>query len=87
MVPPKNGEHRLLRQVPAVNIRFTSSLTPDDENRIAAALLRAMASILDSLPIAYVLRIDTSDAKVYQHTSPLVRAEPTNGSNRAHPAP
>jgi hypothetical protein len=58
---------------PAVNIRFTSSLTQDDENRLAAALVRALGSILDSMPIAYVLRIDTSDANVYQHAGPLVR--------------
>ena len=56
-----------------MNIRFTSSLTQDDENRLAAALVRALASILDAMPIAYSLRIDTSDANVYQHTGPPVR--------------
>ena len=50
-----------------MNIRFTSSLTPEDENTIAPALLRAIASLLDLLPIVYAIRIDTSDAKVYQH--------------------
>jgi hypothetical protein len=60
----------------AVIIRFTSSLTPDDENKLAAALLQAMTSILDALPIAYVVRIDTSDANVYQRTSPLVADGP-----------
>ena len=47
-------------------IRFTSSLTPEDENLVAPALLKALSSILSLLPIAYVLRIDTSDANVYQ---------------------
>jgi hypothetical protein len=51
-----------------VNIRFTSSLTPDDENIVAPALLRALTSILDLLPIAYMVRIDTSDAEVYQRS-------------------
>jgi hypothetical protein len=51
-----------------VNIRFTSSLTPEDENAIAPALLKAVAGILDLLPIAYSIRIDTSDAQVYQHS-------------------
>jgi hypothetical protein len=51
-----------------VNIRFTSSLTPEDENMLAPALLNAMSGILDLLPIAYMIRIDTSDAQVYQHT-------------------
>jgi hypothetical protein len=55
-----------------VNIRFTSSLTDHDENVMAPALLKAICSILDLLPIAYAIRIDTADAGVYQHTrSPL----------------
>jgi hypothetical protein len=61
-----------------VNIRFTSSLTPEDENAIAPAILTAVAGILDLLPIAYVLRIDTSDAHVFQKSGPTrrpVRAE------------
>lgn len=50
-----------------MNIRFTSSLTPEDENAFAPVLINALAGILDLLPIAYMIRIDTSDAKVYQH--------------------
>jgi len=50
-----------------VNIRFVSTLTPEDENAMAPAVLRAVATILDLLPIAYMLRIDTADAQVYQH--------------------
>ena len=54
-----------------MNIRFTSSLTPDDENMIAPALLSALAGILDLMPIAYMIRIDTADARVYQHSGPI----------------
>jgi hypothetical protein len=50
-----------------VNIRFVSTLTPEDENAMAPAVLKAVATILDLLPIAYMLRIDTADAQVYQH--------------------
>jgi hypothetical protein len=50
-----------------VDIRFTSSLTPEDENAIAPAILKAVASFLDLLPIAYMIRIDTADSKVFQH--------------------
>jgi hypothetical protein len=53
-----------------MNIRFTSSLTPEDENIFAPALIAAVSKILDLLPIAYMIRIDTSDSKVYQHTGP-----------------
>jgi hypothetical protein len=52
-----------------MNIRFTSSLTPEDENALAPALIRAVAGILDLLPIAYMIRIDTSDSKIYQHSA------------------
>jgi hypothetical protein len=50
-----------------MNIRLTSSLTPEDENAIAPELLAAMAKLLDLLPIAYALRIETADSHVYQH--------------------
>jgi hypothetical protein len=49
-----------------VNIRVTSSLTPEDENSIAPAVLKTISGLLDLLPIAYVVRVDTSDAQVYQ---------------------
>jgi hypothetical protein len=54
-----------------VNIRFTSSLTPEDENAIAPAILTAVSGILDLLPIAYMIRIDTSDAHVFQKSGPM----------------
>jgi len=62
----------------AVNIRFTSSLTDQDENAIAPALLAALVRILDLLPITYVIRIDTSDSNVYEHSgfNPAVPAPP-----------
>lgn len=49
-----------------MNIRFTSSLTPDDENRLAPIVLQAVGAILNAMPIAYMVRIDTSDSQVYQ---------------------
>ena len=49
-----------------MNIRFTSSLTPDDENLIAPVVLQTLTGILNLLPIVYMVRIDTSDSQVYQ---------------------
>lgn len=49
-----------------MNIRFTSSLTPDDENRITPVILQTISTILNALPIAYMIRVDTSDSQVYQ---------------------
>ncbi len=51
-----------------MDIRFISSLTPEDENRIAPGLLTAIASVLDRLPIAYTLRFETIGGRSYQHT-------------------
>lgn len=49
-----------------MNIRFTSSLTPDDESRLAPIVLQALGAILNAMPIAYMVRIDTTDSQVYQ---------------------
>jgi hypothetical protein len=73
--------------VPVVNIRLTSSLTADDENRIAPALLNALTSILNLMPIAYVLRIDTSDATVYQHVGTQPESSPAPGQTASRPSP
>ena len=51
-----------------MEIRFISSLTAEDENQVAPALLKAFGALLDQLPIAYTLRIETSGAQVHQHT-------------------
>ena len=51
-----------------MEIRFISSLTAEDENAIAPALLKALGPLLDQLPIVYTLRIETSDAQVFQHS-------------------
>jgi hypothetical protein len=52
-----------------MNIRFTSSLTPEDENVVAPALIAAISNLLSLVPISYVIRIDTSDSQVYQHAA------------------
>ncbi len=51
-----------------MEIRFISSLTAEDENLFAPALLKAIAAILDQLPIAYTLRIETTGAHTFQHS-------------------
>ena len=69
-----------------MNIRFTSSLTPEDENLIAPAVVRAVAGLLDLLPIAYNLRIETSDLQIYQHTGPSTSSSlPAGGRSSGDP--
>ena len=53
-----------------MNIRFVSTLTAEDEANFAPALLRAVGSLLDQLPIAYTVRIETSGDQVFQHSHP-----------------
>jgi len=72
-----------------MDIRFVSSLTSEDERLFAPALLKAVAAILDQLPIAYTVRIETTGAEVFQHAhaveeSPKPEFEPagTNGNGR-----
>ena len=75
-----------LAQGQGVIIRFTSTLTPEDENAVAPVVLKIMASVLDLLPIAYMVRIDTSDARVYQHAAShgqLMPADESIGSQSA----
>lgn len=50
-----------------MDIRFISSLTAEDENLFAPALLKAIGALLDQLPIAYTVRIETTGAEVFQH--------------------
>jgi hypothetical protein len=51
-----------------VQIEFTSTLTQEDENR--PAVLKALSGVLDMLPIAYILRVETTDESVLVHVSP-----------------
>jgi len=53
-----------------MDIRFVSTLTADDENTLAPALLAALGSLLDRFSIPYTVRIETSGAQVFQHTHP-----------------
>jgi hypothetical protein len=55
-----------------MEIRFVSSLTPEDENAFAPAVMKAVVALLDQLPIAYTLRIETAGTQVYQHTHPSI---------------
>ena len=60
-----------------MDIRFVSSLTAEDENFFAPALLKAISAVLDQLPIAYTLRIETTGAEVFQHTHAGADCRPT----------
>jgi hypothetical protein len=67
-----------------VIIRFTSSLTAEDESVLGPSILKALTALLDMFPIAYSIRIDTSGSEVFQHSSPQ-RVGPMNGMMTAPP--
>ena len=74
-----------------MEIRFISSLTAEDENLFAPTLLKAVGTLLDQMPIAYTIRIETTGAQVFQHTHAAPqnrqRAEATDAvSNAMSPA-
>ncbi len=68
-----------------MNIRFISTLTADDENQLAPGLLKAIGALLDQLPIAYTVRIETTGAQVFQHSHPSFEAA-YNGGDPTQPA-
>jgi hypothetical protein len=61
-----------------MDIRFVSSLTAEDERLFAPALLKAVAALLDPLPIAYTVRIETTGADVFQHAHAGSIGEPAS---------
>ena len=46
-----------------MDIRFVSSLTPDDEDRLATVLAQVVGSVLDQSSIAYAIHIRTKGGK------------------------
>jgi hypothetical protein len=51
-----------------VDIRFISSLTDHDEDRFAPVVLRALADLLSKIPVTYVVRIETTDGRIFQRS-------------------
>ena len=52
-----------------MHIELTSTLTQEDENRIAPAVLKALSAMLDVLPISYMVRVETTDQSVLENVS------------------
>jgi hypothetical protein len=58
-----------------MDIHFVSTLTPEDEDHYAPAVLNAVRALLDLTPIAYTLRIETANSRVFQHAKSEPRAD------------
>ena len=66
-----------------MEIRFISSLTAEDENICAPALLKAASALLDQFPIAYTMRIETTGAMVFQHTHVTTESQQASADSSA----
>jgi len=66
-----------------MQIRLISTLTPDDEARLADTVCAAAVPVLDLLGIAYTLRIETADGHtVERHNAPDVVTAPAAAGRR-----
>lgn len=68
-----------------MDIRVVSSLTPEDEARLAPALMAALTNLLDQLPICYTLRLETAGGKNFSHDHAPVEV-PIGSDSRDFPA-
>jgi len=50
-----------------MDIHFISTLTPDDEDRYGPAIVATIKAMLETLPISYTLRIETTNGRVFRH--------------------
>jgi hypothetical protein len=67
-MPSWTGTLLAPRDLP-MEIRLISTLTPEDETRLASTICAAVAPLLDHLSIAYTLRIETTDGQTFHHHS------------------
>jgi len=64
-----------------MDIRLVSSLTPEDETRLAPALLAGLTALLDQLPIRYSVRLETNSGKTLTHHHVPVEVPLGDGSS------
>jgi len=50
-----------------MEIHLVSSMTPEDENRLAPSVLAAIEELLKRLPVSYSLRIETVVGQAIHH--------------------
>ena len=53
-----------------MEIRFISTLTTEDEARVAITICKAAEQLLAPLSIAYTLRVRTTDGQLFSEQSP-----------------
>ena len=51
-----------------MEVHFISSLTAEDEELFAPTVLKSVTVLLDQLPIAYTIRIETAGGRTFEHS-------------------
>jgi hypothetical protein len=51
-----------------MDIHFVSTLTPEDEERLAAVIIETAKGLLSCFPVSYTLRVTATSDKVLEHT-------------------
>jgi len=59
-----------------MEIRVISSLTAEDEDEVAVSILTVVRRVLDRLPIAYSIRMETTARKCWSTTRGADAARP-----------
>ncbi len=63
-----------------MEIHLVSSLTPDDESRLAPRVLAAIGEVLERLPVSYSVRIETAIGNAIHHNH-TATATPDDGAD------
>ncbi len=50
-----------------MDIHFISTLTPDDEDRLAVMIVEVAKGVLGTFPISYKLRVETTGHRLCEH--------------------
>ena len=58
-----------------MEIHLVSSLTPDDESRLAPRVLAAIGEVLEKLPVSYSVRIETAIGNAIHHNHTAAHEE------------
>ena len=64
-----------------MDVHVVSTLTLEDEDRLADAVISALADLFDELAIAYALRIETSSTKVIRRVRAGASVRPPKSPN------
>jgi len=82
------ADYKEVSTVHFMDIHFVSTLTPEDEDMYAPTVLNAVRAILDAMPIAYTLRIETASTgciSIRSRTWRLCAAVPLRNWTRIPP--